>query len=173
MPEPFLHGERVTLRPVTDDDLDPLAEIIASPGVRDWWGEVDEPDRLRDNLRSHPDQHYTAFVIQVSGEIAGWLGVSEETEPEYKSAGLDISLAPRFQGQGLGPEALRTAIGWLASERGHHRFTIDPAVANENAVKAYEAAGFKPIGVARRQERAPDGTWRDALLMDLLAEELD
>jgi aminoglycoside 6'-N-acetyltransferase len=28
------------------------------------------------------------------------------------------------------------------------------------------------VGVMRRAERAPDGRWRDSLLMDLLADEL-
>ena len=57
-------------------------------------------------------------------------------------------------------------------ERGHHRFTIDPAAANARAIRAYEAVGFRPVGVLRRYERGPDGRWRDGLLMDLLAVEL-
>jgi aminoglycoside 6'-N-acetyltransferase len=35
-----------------------------------------------------------------------------------------------------------------------------------------EPVGFKPVGIMRRAERAPDGRWRDGLLMELLAEEL-
>jgi aminoglycoside 6'-N-acetyltransferase len=35
------------------------------------------------------------------------------------------------------------------------------------------SAGFKPVGIFRKAERAPDGHWRDALLMDLLAEEIE
>jgi aminoglycoside 6'-N-acetyltransferase len=99
--------------------------------------------------------------------------VSEENEPDYRHAGLDISLAPRYQGRALGPEALRTAIDWLVEDRGHHRFTIDPARANTRAIAAYERVGFRPVGVLRRYERGPDGTWHDGLLMDLLAEELE
>lgn len=67
---------------------------------------------------------------------------------------------------------LRAVIRWLIGERGHHRFTIDPAVANARAIRAYEAVGFRRVGVLRRCERAPDGTWQDGLLMELLAEEL-
>jgi aminoglycoside 6'-N-acetyltransferase len=58
----------------------------------------------------------------------------------------------------------------LFDERGHHRVTIDPAVANAAAIRAYEKAGFEPVGVMRRYEQEPDGpNWRDALLMELLA----
>ena len=54
----------------------------------------------------------------------------------------------------------------------YHRITIDPALANERAIAAYKKVGFKPVGVMRRYELARDGEWRDALLMDLLADEL-
>lgn len=55
---------------------------------------------------------------------------------------------------------------------GHHRFTIDPALANQAAVRAYSAVGFRPVGAMRGYERGLDGTWHDNLLMDLLADEL-
>ena len=168
MSVPVVHGERLTLRPITEPDLEPLAEIIREPGVAEWWGESDEPVRLRDNLRMDGD----AWAIEVEGELAGWLGFTEETEPEYRSVGLDISLSSRFQAHGIGPDALRTAIRWFEDERGHHRFTIDPSVHNDRAIAAYEKVGFKAVGVVRKAELLADGEWHDGLLMDLLIEEL-
>jgi aminoglycoside 6'-N-acetyltransferase len=49
---------------------------------------------------------------------------------------------------------------------------IDPAADNAAAIRAYEKVGFRPVGVMRKYWRAPDGEWRDGLLLDLLAEEL-
>jgi aminoglycoside 6'-N-acetyltransferase len=164
---PTLHGEQVTLRPVAEADLEPLAEIIREPSVARWWGESDEPERLRENLRMDG----AAWAIEADGELAGWIGFTEETEPEYRQVGLDISLSERFQGRGLGPDALRAAIRWFADERGHHRFTIDPNAANERAISAYASVGFRPIGIMRSAELV-DGEWTDALLMDLLIGEL-
>ena len=111
-------------------------------------------------------------MIEVGGELAGLLLVSEEDDPEYRHAGLDISLRTDLHGRGLGREALRVAIEHLARERGHHRFTIDPAADNERAIRCYRAVGFRPVGVMRRYWRGPDGNWHDGLLLDLLAEEL-
>jgi aminoglycoside 6'-N-acetyltransferase len=166
---PVLQYRRVTLRPLSDSDLEPLAAIIREPGVAEWWGESARPERLREDLQMDG----AAWAIEVDGELAGWLGVTEETEPEYPSVGLDISLSGRFQGRGLGPDVLRVAIRWFAEERGHHRFTIDPAAHNERAIKAYESVGFKPVGVLRSYERDPDGQgFHDGLLMDLLIDEL-
>jgi aminoglycoside 6'-N-acetyltransferase len=162
-------SERVSLRPLREDDVDQLAEIVTEPGVREWWPSADEPERVREELRS--DERYATFAIEVDGRLAGWLGIEEETDPYYRHAALDIILAPRYQGRGLGPEALRLALGDLV-DRGHHRFTIDPAAENEGAIRAYESVGFRAVGVLRRAERRPAGGWRDSLLMEMLAEEL-
>ena len=56
-------------------------------------------------------------------------------------------------------------------EKGHHRFTIDPNVENERAIRSYTGAGFEPVGVMRSYEKNPSGGWNDALLMDLVIEE--
>ncbi len=87
-------------------------------------------------------------------------------------AGIDLFLAARAQGRGLGRAAIRAVARWLIDERGHHRLTIDPAAANERAIRAYTALGFRPVGTLRQYERRPDGSWVDGLLMELLADEL-
>ena len=165
---PVLRAERLTLRPLTEADLDVLVVTLADPSVRRWWGTVEGPDALREDLRHDG----CALAIEVDGELAGWLGVAEEATPDYRYVALDVALGAAWQDRGLGSEALRTVIRWLIEARGHHRFTIDPAVANERAIRAYAAVGFRAVGVLRRYERGPDGTWEDGLLMDLLAEEL-
>jgi aminoglycoside 6'-N-acetyltransferase len=170
---PTLRSERLLLRPQREEDLDALEEIVTSPGGGEWWGVVDDREKLRSDLRCDDEDDSAAFTIEVDGEVAGWLGVWEENEPNYRYAGLDIMLAPSARGRGIGPEALRAAIHWLLDERGHHRLTIDPALDNERAIRAYELVGFRPVGVLRRYERDPAGGWRDGLLMDLLAEELE
>jgi aminoglycoside 6'-N-acetyltransferase len=165
---PALHTDRLTLRPLTDEDVERLLAIVTGPGVREWWGTIDDLDNEREGLRNDG----AAFAIEVDGEVAGWLGFNEENEPDFRHASLDIALGPAHQERGLGPEALRIAVDWLVTDRGHHRFTIDPALANERAIAAYAKVGFRRVGVMRKYERAADGTWHDAVLMDLLAEDL-
>ena len=101
-----------------------------------------------------------------------WRSSWENPDPEFRYANIDLFLDPRFHGRGLGRDAVRALARWLVDERGHHRLTIDPDLANERAIRAYEAAGFRRVGVLRRYWRGPDGEWRDGLLLDLLAEEL-
>jgi aminoglycoside 6'-N-acetyltransferase len=170
---PTLRTERLLLRPLREADLDALERIVSTPDLARWWGDVSDREKLRRDLRCDDEDDSGAFALEVEGEIAGWLGVWEENEPGYRHGGLDIMLSASAQGRGIGPEALRAAIRWLIDERGHHRVTIDPARANERAIRAFESVGFRPVGVMRQYERDPAGGWRDGLLMDLLADELD
>jgi aminoglycoside 6'-N-acetyltransferase len=163
---PLLDGARLLLRPVCADDAAALTDILTEPEVARWWGRNDI-DSVREEMRAQP-----SFVIVVDGAVAGWLHVHEETDPDYPSVAFDIALTTAVHGEGYAQEALRVSIRHFI-DRGHHRFTIDPAVDNERAVRCYAAVGFKPVGVLRAYERAPDGRWRDGLLMDLLADEFN
>jgi len=138
--------------------------MVAQPSVAEWWTAADDRDRVRADLRDYPH----AFVIEVDGERAGWIGVDEETDEWYPSASLDIFLGQGFQDRGLGSEALRQVIDWLVGEKGHHRITIDPRVENERAIRCYEAVGFRRVGVMQAYERGDDGAWHDAVLMELV-----
>lgn len=160
----------MSLRPVTNHDAPALARLFADPTVARWWGELDAAD-IHDDIIEPPDD-IRSFAIELGGELIGLIQYHEITDPDYHQAGIDISVAAGFQGRGLGPDAIRALARHLFDERGHHRLTIDPAVANEAAIRAYRRVGLQPVGVMRRYERGPDGTWHDGLLMDLLREEL-
>ena len=164
-----LRGKRVLLRPVRAADGERFLEILREPEVARWWG-VHDAARVREDLIESEDD--VVYAIESEGELIGAITYYEEPTPEYRHAGLDIFLTTERQGQGLGSEALRLLARHLFKERGHHRLTIDPAAANARAIRAYERIGFRPVGVMRKYERSPDGSWRDGLLLDLLAGEL-
>jgi aminoglycoside 6'-N-acetyltransferase len=164
-----LRGERVTLRPTRPEDTTRLLEILREPGIRAWWGDYDA-DGLRRDLVEPEDG--VAFAIEADGEVIGAVQYTEEEDPDYRHAGIDVFVATPWHGRGLGTEAVRVLSRYLVEGRGHHRLTIDPAAANAPAIRSYEKVGFRPVGVMRRYERGSDGEWRDGLLMDLLADEL-
>src|SRR5205085_9595439 len=115
----------------------------------------------------------TAFAVEVDGAFAGVITASEERDPDCRHAGIEIFLAEAYRGRGYGSEAIRGLARHLFGECGHHRLTIDPALANRRAIRAYERVGFRSVGVMRDYERGPDGSWHDGLLMDLLAREFE
>ena len=165
-----IRGPRVTLRSVVAEDAEGLAAILATPEVARWWPAYDRARVEAEYLVDEDD--VTVWAIVVDGRLAGLIQASEENEPEFRHAGIDLFLDPVIQGQGLGPEAIRIVARHLIDERGPHRLTIDPAAENEHAIRAYEKVGFRPVGRLRRYQRFPDGSWQDGLLMEMLAEEL-
>ena len=166
----LLRGRKVVLRPLRGDDVERVAEIQAEPGVARWWGPPDEAE-LRRQAEGHDEAK--AFAIERKGELVGLIQYHEENEPDFRHAGIDIFLAGRAQGSGLGPDAMRTLARYLIHGRGHHRLTIDPAADNTAAIRAYEKVGFRTVGVLREYWRSPEGALREGLLMDLLPREFD
>jgi aminoglycoside 6'-N-acetyltransferase len=167
---PLLRGKQVVLRPLRLDDVERVAEIQAEPGVARWWGAPEDTD-LRRKAEGVTDER--ALAIETDGELVGLIEYHEENEPDFRHAGIDLFLAEDVHGRGLGTDAVRTLARFLIEERGHHRLTIDPAADNAVGIRVYEKVGFRPVGVLREYWRSPGGTWKDGLLMDLLARELD
>lgn len=170
-----LQGRRVLLRGVALGDLLRLLEILREPSVARHWSEPDDEfDRHELLAGDHPGGEgcVTTFVIELAGETVGWIAAWENLHRDYRHAGIDLFVAPSHQGRGLGSEAIGLVCRWLFEQRGHHRITIDPAADNAPAIRAYEKAGFRRVGVMRQYERGSDGTYHDGLLMELLADDL-
>lgn len=161
-----LRGDLVTLRPATDDDVSALVEIRTTPEVRRWWGEED------DFVAAVAEDVPQTYCVLADERIVGAIQWYEGDDPMYRHAGMDIYLDPTMSGKGLGTDAVRTLARHLTGALGHHRLVIDPAADNAAAIRSYAKVGFQPVGVMRRYEQGPDGTFHDGLLMDLLADEL-
>jgi aminoglycoside 6'-N-acetyltransferase len=173
-----LEGGLVRLRPVSAADLPALLAILEEPEVARWWRRaewerVDERDAITVVIELKAAGAIAgaggAAVAAGGQAVAGCIQYTEETDPDYFSAAVDIFVATAAQGRGVGPDTMRTLIAWLFDVRGHHRVTVDPAAENARAIHVYEELGFRPVGVLRQYERVADGVWRDALLMELLA----
>jgi RimJ/RimL family protein N-acetyltransferase len=150
------------LRPLAEGDEAELRRIRATPEVAQWWD-------LPSEGFPWDEPEVTLLTIEVEGAVAGLIQFSEELDPKYRHATIDLFLDPALHGRGLGTEAVRRLVRHLIDDRGHHRITIDPAAANTLAIRAYEKVGFRPVGVMRRAERDADGEgWHDCLLMELV-----
>ena len=152
------------IRPLSDRDEAALRRIHSTPEVARWWGQPEE------GFPDDDDPQSTRLTIELDGRVVGLIEFFEEPTPRYRHATIDLFLDPTVHGRGLGSEAVRRVVRHLIVERGHHRITIDPALANAVAIRTYERVGFRPVGVMRGYERDTHGDgWHDALLMELLA----
>lgn len=168
----LIAGSRVRLRPAAAPDATRFEEILIHPDVARWWADAEEPVAAQVSYLLDPDDGTIAYAVEFDGATVGIVLAFEESDPQYRHAGIDIAIHPDWQGKGLGADAIRTLAEYLFTVRGHHRVVIDPAADNKAAISVYTGLGFRPVGTMRRYERGPDGSWHDGLLMDLLADEL-
>lgn len=154
---------------MASDDAGPVAGLFDHPELAEAWP-GDNAARFRAGLGNGDES--VGFVIELDGRLIGFIQYYEESDPNYRHAAIDIAVHPGFCNRGLGADALRTLVGHLFEDLGHHRITIDPRATNARAIASYRKVGFRDVGVMRRYEQDNDGAWHDALLMDLLRDEL-
>ena len=158
-----IHGDRVTLRPTAESDRAALRAIRDEPEVVRFWG-------AQTAAWPGDDDTVEELTIELEGEIVGFAQFAEEPDEDYRHADVDILLATRVHGRGLGTDAMRAITRYLVEERGHHRITLTTWPHNARAIRVYEKVGFRQVGVTRDSERGDDGTWHDELLMELVVE---
>ena len=83
-------------------------------------------------------------------------------------ATFGIAIGER-RGTGLGTEATRLTLDWAFNMLGLHNVMLTVLPTNTAAIRAYEKAGFKRIGV-RRDALSCCGRRGDEVLMDAVAE---
>jgi aminoglycoside 6'-N-acetyltransferase len=143
-------GERTVVRPASDEDADLLVAWHADPEVSRFWDdEVPTRDELvRDLARPEVD----AYIVEADGRPIGFLQAWFDEDV----AGLDMFLEPGSRGGGFGPDAARALAAWLVDHGLVERLIVDPYLWNEPAIRAWERAGFRAVGV-----REPDADRRD------------
>ncbi|GAA3393738.1 GNAT family protein [Streptomyces roseoviridis] len=172
--KPTLTGDRVVLRPVTEDDVPALLPMFQDPeiarltgchtdfdesGLRRWYGSRgDQNDRLD-----------LAVVERATGRVVGE-AVLNEWDPDNESCAFRICFAPAGIGRGLGTEATRLIVGHAFEAVGLHRVWLEVYAFNPRARRAYEKAGFRTEGTLRGA-LLWEGQRVDATVMAVLAPE--
>lgn len=163
---PALRGRHVALRPITHADRERIIEIRSTEEVRQRWRGDDLDEEFSQDLA---DEELQQFGIETAdGHVVGMIQFSEEEDPDYRHASIDLFVDPAAHRRGYATDAINTLAKYLFDQRGHHRLIIDPAADNEAAIACYTKIGFKAVGVMRSYERGADGSWSDGLLMDML-----
>ncbi|AZO25646.1 N-acetyltransferase [Mesorhizobium sp. M1E.F.Ca.ET.045.02.1.1] len=159
-------------RPVTEADLPMIAGWLAEPHVAEWW---DNPEKEIAEIRAHLSSvSVEPLIVELDGRPVAYLQSYdphlEDDHPyadqPFGTLGIDLSIGPpELVGIGHGPAIVRQFVEELFEE-GAPRVIIDPHPDNGRAIRAYEKAGFRPIG--RRQSE-----YGDVVLMAVDAAETD
>ncbi|PSJ56366.1 GNAT family N-acetyltransferase [Kumtagia ephedrae] len=149
---PAKTAPRYRFRPVTERDFPLLGRWLREPHVAEWWDDADEE---LEAIREHMDSiSVEPLIVELDGKPIAYLQSYdphlEDDHPyadqPFGTLGLDLSIGePELVGQGHGSALLAQFIEELFAE-GTPRVIIDPDQANKRAIRAYEKAGFRPIG---------------------------
>jgi RimJ/RimL family protein N-acetyltransferase len=150
-----LTGERVTLRPLTEDDWEHLRAWQTDPEVVIWSDEIEEPRPLEETKDIYRDVSLWAYVfmIELDGEPIGdcWLQQLNIVEVLDRFPGrdlrrIDIVIGRKdLWGQGLGSDAIRALVRFAFE---HERADGVYAPVSRNNIRsrrAFEKAGFADL----------------------------
>ena len=169
---PFGHGAGVVVRPLTEDDVPGVVQLLAAVAAEGRWLGTEAPvdrteraDQLRADLASAAG--VARLVATVDGEIVGHLGLDRAATGV---SNLGMFVAAGWRGRGVGTAlvtaALEQARGW-----GSHKVALQLWPHNQVARAFYLKFGFVEEGRLRRHYRRRDGALWDALVMGLVLDE--
>jgi RimJ/RimL family protein N-acetyltransferase len=173
----MLHGENVTLRAMTRDDL-PLIWRFNNDLAVELAGGGDPPmpqslERLtadfeREAAKGGRDE--ATFVIDVEDTCVGACGLFEFNWTS-RTAELGIAIGDKeYWGLGYGTETVALLVRYAFQFRNLQRVWLWVHARNERAIRAYTSCGFVEEGRLRRHVWS-NGEYDDAIYMGILREE--
>jgi RimJ/RimL family protein N-acetyltransferase len=169
-----LTGERVTLRPVSPDDLPTLYAWRID--LDTWSATTDQApygmtfelyrERAEAKARNEVDAE---FVAEVDGTVVGRGGLFA-FDVLARNAEVGMAFGPEHRGKGYGTETLRLLVDFGFRHRNLRRIWLETLASNTAAVRCYTKAGFVEEGRLREQAWVA-GAYEDMLRMGLLRSE--
>ena len=179
-PDYVLEGDRVALGPLRLDLADTYRRWIHDLDVRLWilmpgiYALEAEEDWVRETMAKcvGPAPEMAAFTIydRSDGAPIGTAGLIDiDWRLSRATFGINVGGRP---GQGLGTEATRLTLDWAFHVLCLHNVMLGVLPVNARAIRAYEKAGFRHVGV-RRSAVVARGERCDEVLMDAVREDFD
>ena len=182
-PDPFTEGlptlgsDRIALRQLGGEDVPALRLIFGDPEHLKYWshGPLSDLEAARtylDGISSGwRDRTLFQWGIEERGSrqvvgtvtLAGW-------DPGNRRAEIGFILHPSRLGRGLATEAVRTALRFAFGPMNLHRVEADVDPDNAGSLRLLERLGFQREGYLR-DRWFTFGTWKDTVLLGLLAED--
>ncbi|MGY6020995.1 GNAT family N-acetyltransferase [Streptomyces spinosirectus] len=188
-PNISISTERLVLRPLDEDDVPALAEMMNDEQVGAWT-DVPQP-YTEDRARAWIEDRAPAERVAGRGldlAVAEFLtqrlvGVVQlaKTDWHVRSTEMSYIVAPWARGEGYASEAALATAQWLLGDQKFERIELRTAADNTASQQVAQKIGCISEGVLRgaciAHVRADDGTWSDVrtdyIVWSLLPEDLD
>ncbi|MFE7172876.1 GNAT family N-acetyltransferase [Streptomyces sp. NPDC057616] len=188
-PNISISTERLVLRPLDEDDVPALAEMMNDEQVGAWT-DVPQPyteDRARTWILDHAPAERVAgrgldFAVAefLTQRLVGVVQLAK-TDWHVRSTEMSYIVAPWARGEGYASEAALATAQWLLGDQKFERIELRTAADNTASQQVAQKIGCISEGVLRgaciAHVRADDGTWSDVrtdyIVWSLLPEDLD
>ncbi|XVX19686.1 GNAT family N-acetyltransferase [Actinomycetota bacterium] len=176
---PTLTTDRLTLRPVCEQDRDAIVAIQSDAAALEYWDEPAWADPARfdrflarsGEMAERDDGVRLAVVHNDSAEVVGWCALND-WNPAFRSVRLGYSMARHVWGQGLGTEAARALVGWAFTDLYVNRVQAEADTRNGASGRILEKLGFTLEGTLR-EDCVVNGVVSDSWVFGLLRREWD
>ena len=131
-----------TIRPATQEDLQPVARVVRACDEHDL-GEPDPPEDVLRDLRAEWERpgHEAWVAVEPQGTVVGWTAV--EPEPEGALIDPNGGVLPERRGAGIGSALLDVAESRaLELPRGQGRLRTVVSGENASAIELFEGRGY-------------------------------
>lgn len=115
------------------------------------------------NFRDAIGAGYQAQMVTAAGEVLGYFVAMKGVDEVHL---LNITVAPRYQGQGWARLMLEALAIWTRGE-GVMWLWLEVRVGNLRAMRVYEKYGFGRVGLRKAYYPAGPGKREDAIVMSL------
>lgn len=157
-PIPRLPGERVTLRPYRDDDVDALFALYSDPVVTRWWSHAPWTDRqqaiefLERTRRDRKTTEFYPWAIASNADDA-LIGTAAlyEIDRTHRRGMIGYVLSPSMHGHGYAREALRLLLDFAWTGLDLQRIEADTDPENTASRRLLERLGFRHEGSMRKR----------------------
>ena len=160
----------ISVRRAQPADAPAYARIMGDPGV--YPGLLQMPHPNEEALRSWliasnaPDKTDLLLAAEIDGQVVGTAGM-HPASPRLRRRHawhLGISVAPGFQGQGVGSALMAAMCDYADRWIGALRLELSVFVDNERAIALYRRFGFETEG-RMRAYALRDGVYVDTFAM--------
>ncbi len=160
----------VRVRPAVPQDAAAICAVY-NEGIEDRIATLETrlrtPQEQREWLLAHGPRH-PVIVAERAGRVIGWASLNSfNPRAAYDHvADFSVYVERANRGQGVGRQLLQ-ALEALARALGYHKLVLAMFPWNAAGVALYRRAGFREVGVYRKQGQL-DGRWVDVLIMEKL-----
>jgi len=174
---PTINASRVSLRWISEEDVDALYRIFSHAEVMRYWGTPPLADRdaavrlvqeIHDGFRGHTNMKWG--IVRRTDDVLIGTATLFNLNLDNRRAEIGYGLDRAHWGKGYMNEALKALLTYAFEELGLHRIEADVDPRNSASIRTIERLGFQREGYLRERWQV-NGEIQDTVFYGLLRPE--